>query len=123
MNLSGIAVLVPPEQTTSTISLLNALRGVQVHYQQPETGRIVVVQEAETTAAEIDGLERIQALPGVLSAAMVYHYFEDEGEVVGATPPELEEAEGPQSDPVAAFPRPETENNPGTQDFVARNSR
>jgi nitrate reductase NapD len=103
MNLSGILVLVPPEQTQSTITLLNALPGVQVHYQEPAAGRIVVVQEAESTTAEIDGLKRIQALPKVLSAAMVYHYFEDEGEIVAGIPPELDEVEGPKNNRVPPF--------------------
>jgi nitrate reductase NapD len=103
MNLSGILVLVAPEQTQSTIASLQALPGVQVHHQHPETGRIVVVQEAESTAAEMDGLKRIQALPNVLSASMVYHYFEDEDEILAGIPPELDEAEGRQNKHVPPF--------------------
>ena len=103
MNLSGILVMVPSEQTQSTIKLLQSLPGVQVYHQDPETGRIVVVQEAESTGAEIEGLKRIQALPKVLSASMVYHYFEDEDEVLAGIPPELDEAEGPQNDRVPPF--------------------
>jgi nitrate reductase NapD len=103
MNLSGILVLVPPEQTQSTITLLNTLPGVQVHYQDPEAGRIVVVQEAESTAAEVDGLKRIQALPKVLSASMVYHFFEDEDEILAGIPPELDEKEGPKNNRVPPF--------------------
>jgi nitrate reductase NapD len=103
MNLSGILVLVPPEQTQSTITLLQSLPGVQVHHQDPQTGRIVVVQEAESTGAEVDGLKRIQALPEVLSAAMVYHYFEDEDEILARTPPELDEAETPNDNRVPPF--------------------
>ena len=94
MNLSGILVLVPPAQTQSTITSLNAFRGVQVHYQDPAAGRIVLVQEAESTGAEIEGLKRIQALPKVLSAALVYHYFEDEDEILAGIPRDLDEAEG-----------------------------
>ena len=103
MNLSGILVLVPPEQTQSTITLLHTLPGVQVYHQDPDTGRIVVVQEAESTGAEIDGLKRIQALPKVLSAAMVYHYFEDEDEILAAIPPELDAAETPRNNRVPPF--------------------
>jgi nitrate reductase NapD len=105
MNLSGIMVLVPPEQTQPAITLLNALPGVQVHYQQPAAGRIVVVQEAESTAAEIDGLKRIQALPKVLSAAMVYHYFEDEDPALAGILPEPDEVEGPKNSRVPPFSR------------------
>ncbi len=43
----------------------------------PVTGRFVVVQEAESVDAEIAGLSRLKALPGVTLAEMVCHYFED----------------------------------------------
>ncbi len=103
MNLSGILVLVPPEHTQATITLLHTLPGVQVHHQEAETGRIVVVQEAESTGAEIDGLKRIQALPKVLAAAMVYHYFEHENEFINENPSELDQARTSRSDRVPPF--------------------
>ncbi len=103
MNLSGILVLVPPKKTQSTIDLLRTLPGLQVHHQDPQTGRVVVVQEAESTGAEIDGLKRIQALPNVRSAAMVYHYFEDEDEILAGTLPELDKAETSKNNRVPPF--------------------
>jgi len=78
MNISGILVVVPSDRIASSIASLNAIPGVSVHYTEPSTGRIIVTQEAETTSAEIDGLQQIKALPDVVLAELVYHYFENE---------------------------------------------
>ena len=58
------------------------LSGVEVHHHDPATGRIVITQEAETIRHEVAGLERIQALPDVILAEMVSHYFEDDAEIL-----------------------------------------
>lgn len=78
MNLSGILVVTPPQQLETTKQALNALEGVEVFHTDPRAGRMVVVQEAESVDAEVAGLQRIKALPGVSMAEMVYHYFGDE---------------------------------------------
>ncbi|CRI63873.1 Periplasmic nitrate reductase, chaperone NapD [Thiocapsa sp. KS1] len=77
MNLSGILVVVPPAQVEDATLALNALPGVEVHHAEPATGRIVVVQEAETVDEEVAALSRIKALPGVMLAEMVYHVFDE----------------------------------------------
>jgi nitrate reductase NapD len=77
MNLSGILVIVPPEQIEAATSRLNTLPGVEVHHTDPASGRMVVVQEAESVDEEVAGLSRIKALPGVMLAELVYHYFEE----------------------------------------------
>lgn len=94
MNLSGILVVARPERLSAVISELNALPGVEVHQVDEATGRIVVVQEAEGVDAEVEGLKRIQATPGVALATLVYHYFGDEADATAVT-----------ADPVPAFLR------------------
>jgi nitrate reductase NapD len=91
MNISGILVVVPPVHTQATIDRLQALPGIEVHHTDADSGRIVITQEAETIAAEIDGLKRIRALPEIILAEMSYHYFGDDAESVDAIPTELEE--------------------------------
>lgn len=88
MNLSGLLVMTRPEAMPQVIDTLNALPGVEVHQQDPH-GRLVVVMEADSVRAETDGLRRIQALPGVLVAEMVYHYFEDDDETVTELPADI----------------------------------
>jgi nitrate reductase NapD len=92
MNVSGILVVVPPGQLSASIETLEQLEGVDVHYSDPDSGRIVVTQEAETITAEVEGLQRIKALPGVILAEMVYHCFENDSELIEGIPPEFSES-------------------------------
>ena len=84
MNLSAILVVVPTTELNATITRLEALPGVEVRHTDPATGRILTIQEAEDVGAEVAGLERIQALPGIVLAEMVYHYFGDDPEIAAA---------------------------------------
>jgi nitrate reductase NapD len=56
---------------------LHALPGIEVHYQCHDTGRLIVIQEARDDSAEMDGLQKIKALPHVMAAEMFYHYVDD----------------------------------------------
>jgi periplasmic nitrate reductase NapD len=78
MNYSGIVVICRPDEVPAVADRLGELPGVEVHYREQEQGKIVVVQEAETVAAEMDGIKRIKRLPGVILADMMYHYFEED---------------------------------------------
>jgi periplasmic nitrate reductase NapD len=82
MNLSGIVVICRPESMDAVAEALVELPGVEVHYQDENQGKIIVVQEAPSIAAEVDGLGRIKALPGVILADMLYHYFEEDPEIL-----------------------------------------
>lgn len=77
MNVSGILVVVPVEKMSRAADALNALPGVEVRHTDPATGRIVVTQEAPCVEEEMDGLRRIKAIPDVILAEMVQHYFEE----------------------------------------------
>lgn len=94
MNLSGIVVFVPPARLAESVVALNALTGVEVHHTQAESGKIVVVQESETVHDEIEGLKRIKAVPGVIAAELVYHYFADDPALERATPADLSALDG-----------------------------
>ncbi len=67
-----------PEQCEEVVKVLATLPGIEVHQTDPETGKIVIVQEAESIDKEADGARRIQEIPGVVSVNMVYHYFADD---------------------------------------------
>ncbi len=73
---SGIAVVARPDRFAEVCQALGELSGVQVHAQDPPSGRIVVTQVAPTTTEQADGLRRIQQIPGVLAADLVYHVCE-----------------------------------------------
>ncbi len=71
MHYSGIVVVAKRLRVGDCQRELEALPGVEVHYCQPETGRLVVVQETESAEEQKRGFERIQALPAVEAAALV----------------------------------------------------
>lgn len=91
MNISGILVIVSPQQVESMVNQLNGLDGIDVHHIEAASGRIVITQEAETIREEVDGLKRIQALPGIILAEMSYHNFEDDSELLQGIPEDLED--------------------------------
>jgi periplasmic nitrate reductase NapD len=90
MNLSGILVVTQPNQIEAVRGRLEQLPGVEVHHIEPETGRIVVVQEAESVDAEVAALGRIKSLKGVTLAEMVYHVFDEPPPEWAAVPAGLE---------------------------------
>jgi len=91
MNLSGILVIAKPEWVPQVVSDLTALDGLEVHQTDPASGRIIVVQEAADIHAEIEGVKRIKAMPHVVMADMVYHYFAEDEQAYDAMPAELAE--------------------------------
>jgi len=94
MNLSGIVVAAFPGKVDACVERLNALPGVEVHNVDHDMNRIVVVQEAETVAAEVEGLKAIKALPDVTFAEMVYHYFAEDEQFVQEIPEDLDAMTG-----------------------------
>jgi nitrate reductase NapD len=77
VNVSSIVVRVAPAGLAGCVQRLAAMPGVEVQFTDADQGRIVLTQESETTDEQEAGLRRIQALPGLLSAELVCHYFGD----------------------------------------------
>ncbi len=94
MNLSGIAVSVQPGQFDNTVTTLGDLPGVEVFHQDAASARIVVVQEAESIDAEVEGLKRIKSIPGVMVAELVYHYFAEDESIARQPSSDLDAAQG-----------------------------
>jgi len=93
MNISGILVVVSPQRVDSMVEQLQQLDGIDVHHIDAATGRIVITQEAATIRDEVDGLKRIQALPGIILAEMSYHNFEDDSELLQGIPGDLDDTD------------------------------
>jgi nitrate reductase NapD len=73
VNITGILVSAHPGQTDALRDQLSALPGVEVHAVTPE-GRMVVTVERPTDGEMTGAFDAIHRLPGVLSAALVYHH-------------------------------------------------
>ncbi len=76
MNISGVLVKAYPENLVTIEKTLSMMEGVEVHGNN-EDGRIVITVEDESANNISDTLVEIQDVPGVLSAAMIYHQFEE----------------------------------------------
>jgi len=77
--LSGLVIRTTPDRFDDVLATLRTFRGVSVHHTDTATARIVVMQEAPTLGAEMDGMRRMQTLPGVVDASLVYHYLGEAG--------------------------------------------
>ena len=91
MNISGILVVTSPEHVDDVSEKLTALPGIDIHFTDNNTGRIVITQEAETINEEVNGLKRIRTIPHVVLAEMSSHYFEEDREILDAIPEELDD--------------------------------
>ena len=76
MNISGVVVRTYPENIESVTQKLTGFEGVEVHGSNSD-GRMVVTIEQESVGEISDLLARMHDVPGVLSASMIYHQFED----------------------------------------------
>jgi periplasmic nitrate reductase NapD len=82
MNLSGIVVIVDrPENTDTVARAVAALPGIEVTQIDRASNRLVVVQEAATVDAEVDGFRLLQQTAGVVNVDLVFHYVGDQPEV------------------------------------------
>ena len=75
MNITGILVSAHPGQTETLREQLAAMAGVEVHAVTSE-GHMVVTVERPTDGEMTGAFDAIHRLPGVLSAALVYHHDE-----------------------------------------------
>lgn len=77
MNLSSIVVQTKPEFLNGVINELKT-GGLCEYHMHDEKGRIIITIEGKGVEEEIRKLRRIQELPHVISAEMMYSYSEDE---------------------------------------------
>lgn len=94
MNYSGILILAKPELMPGITTALRQIGGVEVFQQDESNGKIVAVLEAENIKAETDMLRAIKQVPGVAAAEMVYHYFEEDDEIITHIPAEYDQMQG-----------------------------
>jgi nitrate reductase NapD len=76
MDISGVLVRAFPQDIDTVSQALSSLEGVEVHGAN-EDGRMVVTIERENGRQFADLLVQMHDVPGVLSASMIYHQFEE----------------------------------------------
>ncbi|MCU7958427.1 MAG: chaperone NapD [gamma proteobacterium symbiont of Bathyaustriella thionipta] len=104
MNLSTILVISKKESLHEVIDCLNKQTGVDVHHSDPDTGRMIITQEAETIDDEVAGLKRLKKLPNIIYAEMVSHYFgEDKKNYAAVSQQDLDALDNGTSGPVPEY--------------------
>ncbi|WP_287418265.1 chaperone NapD [Oceanithermus sp.] len=76
MNVSGLVVRVNPEWFAQVLEVLEAAPWAEVYTHDGES-KLVVVVEAEDTAAEMAVYRTIEGVEGVLSVELAYSYSEE----------------------------------------------
>jgi nitrate reductase NapD len=83
MNICGVLVHAVPDKAGQVATALAELPGVELHA-RADAGRLIVTVEDTDQSSALDGMAKIHALPGVVSAALVYHHFEPDEIGAGA---------------------------------------
>lgn len=76
-HISSLVVHVRPEHVTKAIEALLSMPGTEIPAQDPN-GKLIVTLETATDSDIVDRINTIHAIPGVLSAALVFHHCEPE---------------------------------------------
>ncbi len=84
MNISALYVTTSADFLQETQNKINSLIWAEVYFSD-EKGRMIVIVEGENTEIEISRLKEIKELPGVYSAELSYHYFEEEALEISKT--------------------------------------
>ena len=77
MNICGVLVHAQPGKGGDVAAAIQGLDGAELHQTVPD-GRMVVTVEDTGKSSAGDTVLALHRLPGVLSAALVYHHFEPE---------------------------------------------
>ena len=77
MNVSSIVVKTLPEHMNEVIEMINSYDLCEVHFKDPD-GMIVVTIEGENIDEQMKSLSRIQNIPEVLNANLMFSYCEEE---------------------------------------------
>lgn len=77
LNITSIILGVAPKDAAEVSALLKAIDGVEVHA-IADDGRMIVTIESGDEDTTSNTFEMIRQLPGVISAALVYHQYESD---------------------------------------------
>ena len=83
-SVSGLCVTARADRLGEIEETIRGRPGLEVHARDPQSGKLVVVQERATIEEHRQGLRELQALPGVLTAELVLQY-RDSGDHPGPT--------------------------------------
>ena len=74
-HISSLVVHALPDTADRVSEALAALGGIEIHARDP-SGKLILTLETSDDATIVERLNEIHEIPGVLSAALVFHHFE-----------------------------------------------
>ena len=77
LNITSIILGVAPKDAAEVSALLKAIDGVEVHA-IADDGRMIVTIESGDEDNTSNTFEMIRQMPGVISAALVFHQYESD---------------------------------------------
>jgi nitrate reductase NapD len=77
MDVASAVVHAAPGRRDEVRAGLERLRGIEIHAETPD-GRFIVTAEDTPEGSAADAIMQLHRLDGVLTAAMVYQYGDDE---------------------------------------------
>jgi nitrate reductase NapD len=77
MNVSSIVIKTVPDHLSEVINKINSINLCEVHFYNSE-GKIVATIEGESIHVQMECLKKVQGIPFVLNANLMYSYCEDE---------------------------------------------
>lgn len=77
ISIAGVLVHASPERIGTVQMQLAQLPGVEIHTVTPEGKMVVTVDESEERTTG-ESVMRLYDIDGVLSAAVIYHHFEND---------------------------------------------
>jgi len=75
MNICGVLLHAHPDHCADVVHAIDSVAGAELHHTLPD-GRLIVTVEDTRDVSAGDAILALHRLPGVLSAALVYHHFE-----------------------------------------------
>ncbi|MXU66661.1 chaperone NapD [Oceanomicrobium pacificus] len=76
VHISSLLITVRPDRLADVCAAIDAEEIAEVALQDPQ-GKIVVTLETDSEGQIMDALDRIQVLPGVANASLVFHQIDD----------------------------------------------
>ena len=75
MHISSFILRCLPDQLASIAETAASLTGVEIHGRDP-SGKLVALLELDSEEELVGTIDRLEQIPGVINASMVYHHVE-----------------------------------------------
>ncbi len=77
MHYSGVLVRSRPSDLERCALQIDSCVGVETYVRDPSSASLIAVVETETLDQQETTLRALQDLPSVITACLVYHYFDE----------------------------------------------